>query len=131
MGTKDADSAEAEVGEVEEYNSEADGIDEQQNDGSGGQGAHKVAHKGKKKHKAREGTVNWTKKRARDIERLLQKSENLPATRQNELERELASLQKRLSDDKEKKHRNMMIKKYHMVRFFGKEVGPRLPRSLD
>lgn len=60
------------------------------------------------------------KKRARAIERLLSRdTSNIPANKQNELERELAAHQQRIKDAQHKKQRSQMISKYHMVRFFG------------
>ncbi len=41
---------------------------------------------------------------------------------QKDLERELISLNKRITEEKDRKQRNKMIKKYHMVRFFGASI---------
>lgn len=71
------------------------------------------------KHKAKEGTVNWAKKRARTIERLFQKDENLPIDVKRELERELASHRQTVDRFSSEKTRKEMIKRYHMIRFFG------------
>jgi hypothetical protein len=82
--------------------------------------AKKHKHKKNKKHKTREGTINWVKKRARTLERRFRRDHsNMPADVQNELERELAAHQQRLAGERDKKQRKKMITKYHMVRFFG------------
>lgn len=62
------------------------------------------------------------KKRARAIERLLARGGDLqlPATKQKDLERELAAHKQRIEGAREKKERGRMIGRYHMVRFFGK-----------
>jgi len=86
------------------------------------QGPARKKHK-KKKHKAREGSINWIKKRARTIDRTLGRDESkIPQTRRRELERERLSHQKRIDEAKEKKLRQKMISKYHMVRFFGMSI---------
>jgi predicted nucleic acid-binding Zn-ribbon protein len=64
-------------------------------------------------------SVNAIKKRLRDVKRRLERSENLPATIRVEDERALAAYQQELAAANEEKERQKMIKKYHMVRFFG------------
>jgi hypothetical protein len=60
------------------------------------------------------------KKRARALERLLAlDNTKIPADKLNDLQRELAAHKQRIAEAKAKKHRSYMIKKYHMVRFFG------------
>lgn len=77
------------------------------------------------KHKAREGTINWVKKRARAIERSFQKdSDSLPRNKVEDLKRELESHRRTIQDAENKKERQRMISKYHMVRFFGKIHAP-------
>lgn len=76
----------------------------------------------KKKHKAKEGTTNWNKTRARTIRRLLQSGKELPATVRNDLEQELGALEERVDETSFKKKRSQMIQKYHMVRFFGRST---------
>jgi hypothetical protein len=78
-------------------------------------------HKKHKISKAKnEDNTNRARKRARNIQRLLQKDESkLPANVQKDMERELAALQQRIHDAEGKKQRSKMIGKYHMVRFFG------------
>jgi hypothetical protein len=71
------------------------------------------------KHKAKEGSIQYTKKRARNIERLLQKNENLPADVRKDLERELAAHSATVEDREFRKHRSAMITRYHKARFFG------------
>lgn len=73
----------------------------------------------KRRHRAKEGTTNWNKTRARTIRRLLQSGKELPATKRNELEQELQALQERVEEHDFRKRRSNMIQKYHMVRFFG------------
>lgn len=65
-------------------------------------------------------SVNAVKKRIRDVTRLLSRSEDLPADVRLENERALAAYQQELNAADEEKTRQRMIKKYHMVRFFGK-----------
>lgn len=65
-------------------------------------------------------SVNAVKKRIRDVTRLLARSEDLPADVRLENERALAAYQQELNAADEEKTRQRMIKKYHMVRFFGK-----------
>lgn len=74
---------------------------------------------GSGKHKAKEGSLEFSKKRSRNIERLLQRKKDLPANVQNDLQRELAALKATVSDKSFQKKRSAMISKYHMVRFFG------------
>lgn len=74
---------------------------------------------GGSKPKAKQGSLEFSRKRIRNIERLLRRNQELPADVQNELERELASLQATVSDRAYEKKRSAMISKYHMVRFFG------------
>jgi hypothetical protein len=64
-------------------------------------------------------SVNAIKKRIRDIKRRLKRSQNLPATIRVEDERALAAYKQELAAAGEEKIRQKMIKKYHMVRFFG------------
>ncbi|KAF6818970.1 rRNA-processing protein efg1 [Colletotrichum sojae] len=84
----------------------------------------------KRKHKAKEGTANWNKTRARTIRRLLQSGKELPATVRNELEQELGALEERVEDHSFKKRRSQMISKYHMVRFFERKKAERLLKQL-
>ena len=75
---------------------------------------------GSNKHKAKEGSSEFAKKRVRNIERLLQRKSDLPANVRNDLERELASHKVDIADKSFQRKRSAMISKYHMVRFFGK-----------
>jgi hypothetical protein len=72
------------------------------------------------KKQAHASSVNAIKKRIRDVKRRLERSQNLPATLRAEDERALAAYELELSAADEEKIRQKMIKKYHMVRFFGK-----------
>lgn len=64
-------------------------------------------------------STNAIKKRKRDLRRLLEHAEKLPANIRISHERELASCDTELETAKEMARRSQMIKKYHMVRFFG------------
>lgn len=72
------------------------------------------------KPKAREGSTGYSRKRARNIERLLQRKNDLPANVQNDMQRELSAHKTTVSDRSFQRKRSAMISKYHMVRFFGK-----------
>lgn len=82
---------------------------------------------GKAKHKAKQGTSEFSKKRARDVQRLLQRKQDLPANVVNDLERELAAHKADLADKAFQRKRSAMIAKYHMVRFFGTSSDAFLP----
>jgi hypothetical protein len=71
------------------------------------------------KIQAHASSVNAIKKRIRDVTRRLERSETLPANIRIEDERALAAFQQELASAKAEKIRQKMIKKYHMVRFFG------------
>jgi len=64
-------------------------------------------------------SVNSIKKRIRDVTRRLERSEDLPANIRVEDERALTAYQQELAAAEAEKVRQKMIKKYHMVRFFG------------
>lgn len=76
--------------------------------------------KNNKTYEVKDNSINSAKKRARTIERRLNKGDDLPADVQQKLEREMAALQRRVEEVQGKKLRQKMIGKYHMVRFFGK-----------
>jgi hypothetical protein len=67
-------------------------------------------------------SVNPLKKKIRDITRLLERSEDLPPGVRIEHERALASYKQDLVAADVEKRRQKMIKKYHMVRFFGRHL---------
>lgn len=67
-------------------------------------------------------SVNAIKKRIRDVTRKLEHSEDLPANIRIEDERALAAYQQELAAAEAEGFRQKMIKRYHMVRFFGKAV---------
>lgn len=76
----------------------------------------------KKKHAASDGSrtsVTAVKKRRRDLRRLLEHSEKLPAGVRIGYERELVSCDAEIEAAAEQARRSQLIKKYHMVRFFG------------
>ncbi|UNI14343.1 rRNA-processing protein efg1 [Purpureocillium takamizusanense] len=85
---------------------------------------------GSGKHKAKEGTSEFAKKRVRNIQRLLQSKADLPANVRNDLERELAALRSDVADRAFQKKRSAMIAKYHMVRFFERKKASRLVKQL-
>ena len=63
--------------------------------------------------------VNALKEKIRDLTRLLQRPEGLPADVRIEKERALAGYKQDLDAAYDEKAKQAMIKKYHMVRFFG------------
>lgn len=71
---------------------------------------------------AHASSVNAIKKRIRDVTRKLERAEDLPADVRAEDERALAAYQQELASANTEKTRQKMIKKYHMVRFFGKSM---------
>ena len=71
------------------------------------------------KKQAHASSVNAIKKRIRDVTRKLERSEDLPANVRIEDERALAAYQQELVAAEAEKIRQKMIKRYHMVRFFG------------
>lgn len=71
------------------------------------------------KKQAHASSVNDIKKRIRDVTRRLERVEDLPANVRIEDERALAAYQQELADAEAEKTRQKMIKRYHMVRFFG------------
>ncbi|KAJ9154920.1 hypothetical protein NKR23_g2347 [Pleurostoma richardsiae] len=76
-------------------------------------------------------SINWVKKRARTLERLLSRAtDNIPADKQREMERELAAHRKRIQENEHGRERSNMIKKYHMVRFFERQKAERLQKQL-
>lgn len=72
------------------------------------------------KKPAHASSVNDVKKRIRDVTRRLERVGDLPANVRVEDERALAAYQQELAAAEAEKIRQKMIKKYHMVRFFGK-----------
>lgn len=63
--------------------------------------------------------VNPIKAMIRDVTRLLERSNNLPAGVRIEKERALAGYRQDLEQAETEKRKQQMISKYHMVRFFG------------
>lgn len=68
---------------------------------------------------AHASSVNAIKKRIRDVRRRLERADDLPANVRHEDERALAAYEQQLAEADAEKTRQKMIKKYHMVRFFG------------
>ncbi|KAI9720798.1 MAG: hypothetical protein M1812_002637 [Candelaria pacifica] len=75
-------------------------------------------------------SINPLKKRIRDITRLLERSENLPAIVRVENERALEAHKGELAVAQAEKQKQMMIKKYHMVRFFDRQNATRRLKKL-
>ncbi len=69
---------------------------------------------------ANPASLNHLKRKIRDTTRLLQHAEDLPAGVRIEQERALAGYKQDLEAVEEGKSRAKMIKRYHMVRFFGR-----------
>ncbi|KAK7402989.1 rRNA-processing protein efg1 [Neonectria punicea] len=84
----------------------------------------------KSKNRPSEGSSQWVRKRVRNIERLLNRNQDLPANVRNDLERELAAHKTAMSDKAFQKKRGAMISKYHMVRFFERKKAMRLAKQL-
>jgi hypothetical protein len=68
---------------------------------------------------AHASSVNAIKKRIRDVSRRLERADDLPANVRLDDERALAAYEQELAAAETEKNRQKMIKKYHMVRFFG------------
>lgn len=64
-------------------------------------------------------SVNHLKGKIRDVTRTLERSKNLPADIRVEKERALAAYKLDLEEAEAERTKQRMIKKYHMVRFFG------------
>lgn len=67
-------------------------------------------------------SINAIKKRIRDVRRKLERSGDLPANVRIEDERALEVYQQELAGAKAEKIKQKMLKKYHMVRFFGMAI---------
>lgn len=65
------------------------------------------------------GSVNALKSKIRDVKRVLEHAHDLPLDVRIEKERALAGYRHDLEKAEIEKERQRMIKKYHMVRFFG------------
>ncbi|KAI9679793.1 MAG: 18S rRNA maturation protein [Caeruleum heppii] len=74
--------------------------------------------------------VNPLKKKIRDLSRLLEHSQSLPAGLRIETERALAGYRQQLAAADSEKRRQKMIKKYHMVRFFERQKATRILKKL-
>lgn len=64
-------------------------------------------------------SVNALKSNIRSVSRVLEHAQNLPLDVRIEKERALAGYKQDLEKAQHEKERQRMIKKYHMVRFFG------------
>ncbi|KAI0439261.1 hypothetical protein F4803DRAFT_531986 [Xylaria telfairii] len=80
--------------------------------------------------KERPTSINWLKKRARTIERRLNREDSLPANVKHDLEKELDHHKHKLGDIADAKKRSAMIKKYHMIRFFERKKADRLAKQI-
>ncbi|KAF2972142.1 hypothetical protein GQX73_g1451 [Xylaria multiplex] len=95
-----------------------------------------TGHQGSKYKKKRDSSkdkptsINWLKKRARTIERRLNRKDSLPANVQHDLEKELDHHKQKLDDLADGKKRSNMIRKYHMVRFFERKKADRLAKQI-
>lgn len=67
-------------------------------------------------------SVNQLKSKIRDLTRALEHSDHLPAGVRIEKERALAGYKQDVEKIHEDKRKNELIKRYHMVRFFGGSV---------
>ena len=75
-------------------------------------------------------TVNDLKSRVRDLSRLLEHNADLPATVRVEKERALQSARYELEEEVKAKKRSDLIGRWHKVRFFDRQKGPkRLKRA--
>ena len=74
--------------------------------------------------------VNPIKSKIRDLTRLLQHSDRLPADIRIEKERALVGYKQDLETALRDKHRSQMISKYHMVRFFERQKAARNLKKL-
>lgn len=68
---------------------------------------------------SKRASINGIKSKIRDLTRMLNHAQNLPAGVRIEKERALVGYQQDLEKTKAEQHRQHMVKKYHMVRFFG------------
>ncbi|OAA74143.1 rRNA-processing protein EFG1 [Cordyceps fumosorosea ARSEF 2679] len=82
------------------------------------------------RHKAKQGSAEWAKKRTRSIQRMMSRNNEIPANLRNEMERELAAHKNTISDKSFQRRRSAMISKYHMVRFFERKKAERLVKQL-
>lgn len=64
-------------------------------------------------------SINQLKSKIRDLTRALEHSDHLPAGVRIEKERALAGYKQDVEQIHKDKRKNELIKKYHMVRFFG------------
>lgn len=77
-------------------------------------------------------SVNALKSKIRDVKRVLEHARNLPLEVRIEKERALAGYRQDLEEAEHEKERQRMIKRYHMVRFFGRSQccsSPSIPTS--
>ena len=79
---------------------------------------------------ASSSSVNQLKSRIRDITRVLQHSERLPAGARVDKERALASYKEDLDTATRAKKKRQMIQKYHKVRFFERQKATRQLKKL-
>ncbi|TQV94596.1 nuclear protein involved in pre-rRNA processing [Cordyceps javanica] len=82
------------------------------------------------RHKAKQGSAEWAKKRTRSIQRMMARNDEIPANLRNDMERELAAHKNTIADKSFQRRRSAMISKYHMVRFFERKKATRLVKQL-
>ncbi|KAI9684220.1 MAG: 18S rRNA maturation protein [Trizodia sp. TS-e1964] len=75
-------------------------------------------------------SINSLKKQIRDLSRQLERSEALPAGTRTEKERAIAGYGRDLVCLQAEKHKQRMIKKYHMVRFFDRQKATRRLKKI-
>ncbi len=67
------------------------------------------------------GGIGPLKQRIRDIERLFRQRDDLPANVRVELEREMDAHKHEVAVKEAESRQKEMVKRYHMVRFFGQK----------
>ncbi|ATY60114.1 rRNA-processing EFG1 [Cordyceps militaris] len=82
------------------------------------------------RHKAKQGSAEWAKKRTRSIQRMISRNNDIPANLRNDMQRELVAHENTIADKSFQRRRSAMISKYHMVRFFERKKAARLVKQL-
>ncbi|KAL9632153.1 MAG: hypothetical protein Q9164_005501 [Protoblastenia rupestris] len=99
-------------------------------------GERQRASPAERRHKTKDGmpthstSVNAIKSKIRDVTRLLDHSDRLPAGVRIEKERALAGYKQDLENALKEKRKQHMISKYHMVRFFERQKATRNLKKL-
>ncbi|KAH0552861.1 hypothetical protein GP486_006939 [Trichoglossum hirsutum] len=79
---------------------------------------------------AKPASVNPLKKRIRDLARLLERAEDMPADVRMDNERALAAHNQELAAAEAEKLKQKMARKYHMVKFFERQKATRRVKQL-